>query len=185
MRTILIFSSLIIILLWLTGIFDFLRKIEFQNFSFNESSDGIAVLTGGKGRINLGLELINKHKNIKLIISGVDKKVSMQTILPDNLVNKSEITLDRVSESTFQNAIVISEWIKKNNLTNITVITSYYHIPRTMLLLEVLSPNQNFYPYPVKKINANKVSFKEKFLYYSFLAQEYMKYIFSHIIIIA
>ena len=130
----------------------FIEKIKYKDTAFNEATDGIAVLTGGKGRINLGLALLKENKNMKLIISGVGKKVSRSSIIPNNLQNISNITLDKEAESTYQNALVIKKWIQKYKLQKVTVITSYYHMPRSMLLMKILSPNIYFYPYPVEKI---------------------------------
>ena len=98
-----------------------------MNVDLNYKTDGIAVLTGGKGRIKLGLELFNKNRNLRLIISGVDKKVSDETIISNDIKNKSRITIDKDSESTYQNAKIINEWSSKYKLRNIAIITSYYH----------------------------------------------------------
>ena len=175
-----IFSIIILILIYSFVIF--FEKIQYNQSNFNYQTDGIAVLTGGKGRINLGLELFSSNRNLQLIISGVDKKVSDKSIIPEGLNNKSNITIDKDSESTYQNAKVINKWASEYKLQNITIITSYYHMPRSMMLIQSLTPNINFYAYPVEKKIFNKVSFKENILYYSFLTEEYIKYVVSHII---
>ena len=162
----------------------FLQKIKYEEVIYNNSSDGIAVLTGGKGRVGLGLELFKNNRNLKLIISGVDKKVSDKSIVPDSLMNKDNITIDKESESTYQNAKVINKWIEKNKLKNVTVITSYYHMPRSMLLMYELTPVIKFYAYPVKKDYSKRISLKENIFYYFFLVEEYIKYLVSHFIIL-
>ena len=101
----------------------------------------------------------------------------------NKLVNKN-IILDKESESTFQNALVISKWIKKNNLGKVTIITSYYHMPRTMLLLKTLSPESEFFVHPVKKNSIKENLFKDNMYYYLFLTEEFIKYLLSHLIII-
>ena len=176
-----IFSIIILFLIYSFVIF--LGKIQYNQSNFNYQTDGIAVLTGGKGRINLGLELFNNNSNLRLIISGVDKKVSEKSIIPKNLNNKSNITIDKDSQSTYQNAKVIKKWVSKYKLKNVTIITSYYHIPRSMMLIKSLTPNINFYAYPVEKKISNKTSFRENILYYFFLIEEYIKYIVSHLVI--
>ena len=120
---------------------------------------------------------------MRLIISGVDKKVSEKSIIPNNLKGKSSITIDKVSESTYQNAKTINKWSSKYKLQNVTIITSYYHMPRSMILIKSLTPNTNFHAYPVKKNRSNKFSLKEYILYYFFLTEEYFKYLISHFII--
>ena len=161
----------------------FLKKIHYNEVIFNKYSDGIAVLTGGKGRINLGLKLFSENRTLKLIISGVDKQVSVNNIIPNDLKNAANITIDKDSESTYQNAKVVNRWSIKHKLRNITIITSYYHMPRSMFLMKLLSPNVNFYPYPVKKVFASNSSFKENIFYYFFLTEEYIKYLVSHFVI--
>ena len=104
--------------------------------------------------------------------------------MPENLKNKDNIVLDKDSESTYQNSIIIADWIEKNNLSDITVITSYYHMPRSMLLLETLAAKYNFYPLPVKKNNEKDLNYKKKMLYYFFLIEEYIKYLLSHVLIL-
>ena len=183
MRKLVLYIYLLIILLLIYGFVVFLKKIHYNQASFNYQTDGIAVLTGGKGRINLGLELFNKNRNLKLIISGVDKKVSDKSIIPNNLKNKSSITIDKISESTYENAQIINEWTSKYKLQNVTIITSYYHMPRSMMLIQSFTPTINFYAYPVEKKISNKISFKENNLYYFFITEEYVKYLVSHFII--
>ena len=165
MNNIVQYGSLLFIFFITYSFIIFLQQIEYEEVIYNSSSDGIAVLTGGKGRITLGMELFKKNRNLKLIISGVDKKVSNKSIIPIDLKNKGNITIDKDSESTYQNAKVINKWVKKNKLQNVTIITSYYHMPRSMFLMQSLTPMIKFYPYPVKKIFDNKSSFRENIFY--------------------
>ena len=183
MRNLALYIFALLILFLVYGLLTFLKKIQYDQVNFNYQTDGIAVLTGGKGRINLGLELFNKSKNLRLIISGVDKKVSDKSIIPSDIKNKSNITIDKDSESTYQNAKIINKWASKYKLQNITIITSYYHMPRSMMLMRSLMPTINFYTYPVEKKISNKNSFRENMLYYFFLTEEYIKYVVSHFII--
>ena len=183
MRKLALYIFTLITLFLIYGFVFFLNNIEYNQVNFDNQTDGIAVLTGGKGRINLGLELFNKSKNLRLIISGVDKKVSDKSIIPNDLKNKFNITIDKDSESTYQNAKIINKWTSKYKLQNITIITSYYHMPRSMMLMQSLMPTINFYAYPVEKKISNKTSFRENLLYYFFLTEEYIKYLVSHFII--
>ena len=71
MRKLALYISSLLILFLIIGFVIFLKRIQYKQVNFHYQTDGIAVLTGGKGRINLGLELFNKSKNLRLIISGV------------------------------------------------------------------------------------------------------------------
>ena len=183
MRKLVLYAFLFIILFIIYNFIIFSKKIQYKEVTFNSDSDGIAVLTGGKGRIKLGLELFNDRKNLELIISGVDKKVPDKAIIPIDLKNKDNVTIDKESESTYQNAKVINKWIIKNKLQNVTIITSYYHMPRSMLLMQSFTPSINFHIYPVKKPFSDKSSFKENIFYHFFLTEEYIKYLLSYFII--
>ena len=183
MRSLALYISSLFILFLIYGFVTFLKKIQYDQVNFNSQTDGIAVLTGGKGRISLGLELFNKNNNLRLIISGVDKKVSDKSIIPNDLKNKSFITVDKDSKSTYQNAQIINKWASKYKLQNISIITSYYHMPRSLMLIQSLSPSIKFYAYPVKKKTSSKISFRNNILYYFFLTEEYIKYLVSHFII--
>ena len=61
----------------------------------------------------------------------------------------------------YENAKIINQWTSKNKLQNVTIITSYYHMPRSMMLIKSLTPSTNFYAYPVEKKVSNKISFRE------------------------
>ena len=182
MRKFALYISSLITLFLIYSFVMYLKKIHYNQVIFNHQTDGIAVLTGGKGRINLGLELFNKNNNLRLIISGVDKKVSDNSIIPNDFKNKTRITIDKDSETTYENAKTINKWTSKYKLQNVTIITSYYHMPRSKMLIQSLTPNINFYAYPVEKKVSNKTSTSEKISYYFFLTEEYIKYLLSHFI---
>ena len=183
MRKLFIYFFSFFFILLILGFFYFLDSIKYNNIVVNKNIDSIAILTGGKGRISLGLKLFIEHSNIKLIISGVDKKVSVNSVLPAKLHKNNSIYIDQVSESTFENALVITDWVKKNKLYNVYVITSYYHMPRSMLLLNNLTEEVNYYSYPVKREKSKNSNFLQETLFNLFLMQEYIKYLLSLVIL--
>ena len=183
MRKLFIYFFSLFLILLIIGFFNFLKIITYTNLITGKNIDGIAILTGGKGRIDLGLNLFKEQSNIRLIISGVDNKVSINSVLPSKFQENNRIYIDQVSESTFENAKVISDWAKKNQLYNINVITSYYHMPRSMLLLNKFKEKVNYYAYPVKKEKSKHSYFLPDMLFNLFLMQEYIKYLLSLVII--
>ena len=184
MRILCIYIFSLFLVLLILGFFNFLKVIKYTDEIIGKNIDGIAILTGGKGRIDLGLDLFTKQSNIKLIISGVDRKVSVKSVLPSKFQENKRIYIDQVSESTFENAVIIKDWAKKNQLYNIYIITSYYHMPRSMLLLNKFKEEVNYYAYPVKKEKSSHSNFLPDILFTLFLMQEYIKYLLSLIIIV-
>ena len=183
MRKLFIYFFSLFLILLILGFFYFLKVITYTNVIVGKNIDGIAILTGGKGRIDLGLNLFKKKSNIRLIISGVDKKVSINSVLPSKFQENNRIYIDQISESTFENALIIAEWAKKNQLYNINIITSYYHMPRSMLLLNNLTEEVNYYSYPVKREKSKNSNFLQETLFNLFLMQEYIKYLLSLVIL--
>ena len=55
--------------------------------------EGIAVLTGGKGRIAKGIKLFKNSPDSYLIISGVDKNIKNIDIIPKELLKIIEYLL--------------------------------------------------------------------------------------------
>ena len=178
---------LILIFFIFIGYSEFKKEISADYHAVKEKKkdkifDGIAVLTGGKGRINKGLKLLEKYPYAKLIISGVEKNVNIE-ILTDNESIYEKIYLDKTSRTTINNAEEIVSWAKELNLSNILIITSYYHMPRSIMLLKYFDKKITFIPLPVF-INYNKNGdIFNKIKLNRFLFEEYMKYLLSYIIL--
>ena len=63
--------------------------------SNNYNPQGIAVLTGGKGRIAKGIEVFRNNPESYLIISGVDKKVAIEDVLPKDFLVNPKVFIDK------------------------------------------------------------------------------------------
>ena len=69
-----------IILCWLSGLFWFGKYINSQPINYNEKTDAIIVLTGGRNRITEGIKLLNSQLSDRLFISGVSKKATIEEL---------------------------------------------------------------------------------------------------------
>ncbi len=183
-RIIFIIIPLIFIISLLLGYYPFYSKIfDINKKSLNEknrvSFDGIAVLTGGKGRIRKALKILVEHPQTKLIISGVDEKVFIKSLTSnEDIIDK--IYLDKVSKSTLDNAFEIVDWARKLDLKKIKVITSYYHMPRSIMLLKHFGKDLSFIPMPVSPSSRENTKLIDQMKLYAFLFEEYCKYILSY-----
>ena len=155
-------SSLFVFCAWLLGFLWFTQQIPqvknpaLANNEFTENSGAvIVVLTGGSGRLEYGLQLLAEHKGKTLFISGAGENVTISDILhqaPDNFskkVNKADIILGHEAENTIGNAQEIKNWLKNNPAHNIILVTSNYHIPRSLLELSNVLPSVSITPAPV------------------------------------
>ena len=167
------------------------RILTLQKDPINLSSK-VVILTGGTNRIKEGFEVIYKLDkksitNLKVLVSGTGKgfsKLSLQEKLNpgfDLRLIECCVELDSVSQNTYSNAIETSKWVSKNNIEEILLITSNYHIPRSILEFQNKMPNLKILYYPIipKKHQINK--WLKSFETFSLIFIEYCKYIIANV----
>lgn len=122
-------------LVWFGGFVWFAHYINSYDIDTHTKTDAIIVLTGGRNRISEGIRLLNDNLADKLFISGVPTDISIKQIEKQANItadDESKIELGRKAKNTLENAIETEEWIKKNNIKSIRLVTSSYHIPRSL-----------------------------------------------------
>tara|TARA_Y100001954_G_C15602204_1_gene498551 strand:- start:117 stop:683 length:567 start_codon:yes stop_codon:yes gene_type:complete len=182
MRVFFIFIPLIVLISVITGYIYFLKHINSLKVNTESNIKAIAVLTGDKGRIELGVQMLEKNLDAKLFISGVYKKSNLNNIISKkNMQNR--ISIDKISESTIENAKEIILWAKSNSFKEISVITSYYHMPRSILLLNHYESDIKYNQYPVQKKNYNNSNFTNVIKKNFFLYEEFFKFVVTYILI--
>ena len=167
------------------------RILTLQKNPINLSSK-VVILTGGTNRIKEGFEVIYKLDkksitNLNVLVSGTGKgfsKLSLQEKLNpgfDLRLIECCVELDSVSQNTYSNAIETSKWVSKNNIEEILLITSNYHIPRSILEFQNKMPNLKILYYPIipKKHQINK--WLKSFETFSLIFIEYCKYIIANV----
>ncbi|MDR0448922.1 MAG: YdcF family protein [Rickettsiales bacterium] len=91
-------------------------------------SKNIAVVTGDKTRIPRAFEIAKETPGARVLISGAG---SNDLKLPAGM----KIEIETKSKTTYENSLAIRDWVLKNGFDDIAIITSDYHMWRTMLLL--------------------------------------------------
>lgn len=135
MKRWLLYGVLAIFIAWALGFVLFTRYINSFDIDTNTKTDAIIVLTGGRNRISEGIRLLNENLADKLFISGVPENISIGQIEKQAKIkadDENKIELGRKAKNTIENAIETEEWIKKNNIKSIRLVTSSYHIPRSL-----------------------------------------------------
>ena len=116
-------------------------------------ADGIVAMTGGAQRIGDAIDLLAKGYAKRLLISGVNEKTSRDQIASLNPGQRRLfdccVDLDYRARNTIGNAIETRRWAEANNFDAIIVVTSNYHMPRTLVELDHALPNMQKIPYPV------------------------------------
>lgn len=172
-----------LVLAWLVGFYYFNQHINSYQIDHTTHTDAIVVLTGGRNRIPEAVKLLNKAQADKLFISGVEKNVSLKAISEraDVVISTDrEITLDKKSTNTIQNAIEASQWIKDNHIKTIRLVTSNYHIPRSLEEFKAKNKGVKIIIHPVYSQNVAKNPFAN-WGSFTMLASEYNKFLYVYI----
>ncbi|MDR0319573.1 MAG: YdcF family protein [Rickettsiales bacterium] len=91
-------------------------------------SKNIVVVTGDKTRIPKAIEIAEIRGDSRLFISGAG---SHDLKLPKNM----KIEIETESKTTYENSIAIRDWVLRHGFDDIALITSDYHMWRTLLLV--------------------------------------------------
>lgn len=129
----------------------FLHKIESYNTESPQKADGIVVLTGGPQRIAEGAELLAKGLGQRMLITGVNTATTRSQIgiaNPSVATQHCCIDLDYKALNTIGNAVETRRWVEVNGFRSLIVVTSTYHLPRTLLELGHALPEVTLIPFP-------------------------------------
>lgn len=143
----------VVLAAWIWGLILFIDRIPGAVEDEERNTDAIIVLTGGTLRLEKAFELLSAKMADKLLISGVDKGVQMGEVLAAAGLTSAElnccVTLGYMAEDTGSNAIESAVWIRTNKLSSIRLVTSSYHMPRSLLEFRATVPGVEIIPHPV------------------------------------
>lgn len=138
---------------WSWGLIAFVLQIPDSVADETRPTDAIVVLTGGSLRLEKGFELLSQGLAERMFVSGVRKGVPIDELLrianltPEDL--ECCVTLGYMAEDTGSNAIETAIWIRANHVSSIRLVTSSYHMPRSLLEFRGTIPGVEILPHPV------------------------------------
>ena len=116
-------------------------------------ADGIVVLTGGKSRIETALQLLGQGLGRRLLISGVHPRTSASAIRRavggESRLFDCCVDIDRAALDTFGNAEEAGKWAHRNGFASLIVVTSDYHMPRSLMEMRSINPDIRLVPHLV------------------------------------
>ncbi|WP_310649478.1 YdcF family protein [Candidatus Liberibacter sp.] len=149
----------------------------------NPSVNAIIVLTGETNRIEKAFELLENKIGERLLVSGVHRSISKNKFLQKNPQKKNLIMcyvdIGYEARNTTENARESSEWARKNRYKKVLIVTSDYHMLRSILELKQIDKFTRFIPYPVVSNIAQRNVFISKLQMLKVLFIEYLKVILS------
>jgi len=135
------------------GFFSFVYSLERVEIRPEARTDGIVALTGGSERIGDAIDLLAQGYASRLLISGVNERTSRASIARLNpgqqRLLECCVDLDYRARNTIGNAIETRRWMETHRFRSLIVVTSNYHMPRTLVELDHAMPGVRKVAYAV------------------------------------
>ncbi len=126
------------LLAWVLGLAWFM--IALPGPASDIRTDGVVVLTGGAGRLQRGVQVLNQGLSRQMLVSGVDRSVRPGEFRLANAVAPALlrccIELGKQATDTVSNAQETRNWVKRNQHRSIRLVTSDWHMRRARLELD-------------------------------------------------
>ncbi len=124
-------------------------------------ADGIVVVTGGEHRLVEAARLLSEGLGRRLLVSGANRMVSRDDILRRSGLEPvlfSKVDVGYVALDTIGNAEETRDWARGKGFRSIIIVTSAYHMPRTLIELKRTVPEVVVKPYRVinQKLHAER-----------------------------
>ena len=146
---------LLVALLWFAGLLAFADRAAKATPAMEPGrADAIVALTGASSmRIETATRLLELGLGQRLLISGVNRGVTRAEL---RAVSRGAgraydccVDLGRGAENTQGNARETKAWVSGHRYKSLIIVTSDYHMPRSMLELKAALPGVELTPYPV------------------------------------
>jgi uncharacterized SAM-binding protein YcdF (DUF218 family) len=143
---------------WLASLLWYVSMMPSKPAASDMRAEAIVVLTGGKGRLEEGFRRLADGAAPMLFISGVGHEVRIGDLtrnLPDDLQKKlrtlpaKSIVLGNKARNTIGNAEETMAWLQDHPKTSVLLVTSHYHMPRSLSEFHALMPGLLVVPIPV------------------------------------
>ena len=145
--------SFLIVFGLMAGFAGFAGHVSASSPPQDVDADAIIVLTGGEGRLQTAVHLLEIGAGERVLISGVNPDVSEEAVRATSDIDPDLfaccIDLGREAADTVGNAREAVVWAQANGFQRIIVVTSDYHMPRAILELRALMPEHDLIAWPV------------------------------------
>jgi uncharacterized SAM-binding protein YcdF (DUF218 family) len=176
-------ALLVVAIIWLAGLMAFADRVQRQAPpSPTPHADGIVALTGkSEARIQEAMSLLQQGKARRLLVSGVNREVTRPelrdvTAAPSRLYDCC-VDLGFDAENTLGNAQEIAAWTKAKGFKSLIVVTSDYHMPRSLLEIRSALPGVKLIAYPVATPSLDAHRWWRSGTGAKFMTLEYTKYL--------
>lgn len=178
--TVLLAASVVLV----AGFAVFMIAIRNASQTMPPAADAIVVLTGGEDRIAAGIELLKEQRGRRLLITGVNVRTATPAELRRASVQESElrrccVDIGREALDTTGNAEEARDWAEQHGFKNLIVVTSSYHMPRTLTEFARVMPHASFTTFSVPTRHYRLESWWQHPATVRLLVGEYLKFLAS------
>jgi len=173
----------VVALMWLVGLFAFAERVRGLTPPPEPArADAIVALTGPSAeRVNAAIRLLEQDKGRRVLISGVNRDVRRQELRAltpgsSKLFNCC-VDLGFEAENTVGNAQEIAAWARSKGYDSLIVVTSDYHMPRSLLEIRGAAPGVKLTPYAVSTPSLDNSRWWRAAVTARRMTLEYMKYL--------
>jgi uncharacterized SAM-binding protein YcdF (DUF218 family) len=167
------------------GFFVFADQVATAQSPPSPRADGIVALTGDTGRIGTAIDLLGHDSATRLLISGVDEAISAETLRKAFPASASLfgccIDIGHDARDTRGNALETRDWVRARGYRSLIVVTSAYHMPRSLSEMSRALPEIELVPVPVQPANRDLGAWMSNSSTFRLLVTEYVKYIISRL----
>lgn len=167
------------------GFFSFTLNVINLSTSATEKADAIVVLTGVQARLQEGAQLLQRGLGKRLLISGVNTQTGQSEIRSlaglDAKTFNCCVDLGYTALNTTGNASETQTWVRANNFHSLIIVTSNYHMPRSIAELRLVLPEVRLIPHPVRSSRTDLTEWWLSPVKLRNLTAEYVKFLPSAI----
>lgn len=146
-----------------------------------EKADGIVVLTGGESRIAEAAKLLTEGRAKRLLVSGVYRRTTRDDVQRISGLDRKAfaccVDLGYEALDTVGNADETRTWANSNGYNSLIVVTSSYHMPRSLAELGLAMPGRTLIPHAVTPRNFPDSGWWLHVATTRLLLSEYLKYL--------
>ncbi len=179
-------TTALVLVAFLGGFGLFVIDVSQRAAPADPRADAIVVLTGGAARIDSALQLLADGRAGRLLISGVNPIVGQADLA--GIIERDKrplldccIDLDHEAKNTIGNAVSAGQWARERGYGSLIVVTSNYHMARSLAELSRTLPDTRLVAYPIGDGATGLADLLGKPRSVRLLLEEYVKYLGARI----
>lgn len=178
-------AALLLVAAWAVGLVVFSERVVRLVEPGNQQTDVIVALTGEINRLHTSIDLLKSGASDRLFISGVNTAVQKEYLvqLLDTEASNLNccIEVGYLAANTRGNAHEIAEWLQGQSIGSVRLVTSNYHMPRSLLEFRRVLPQLTILPHPVDSELVSLHPWYGSVGSFIFMAKEFTRYLAARV----